>query len=413
MSLYWKYYSVNTTLGGDFKHSPEQSKSALLAQLALGNTQSESLGLAKSYADDHWLETGFGQTSHLDWVTFRGKIPANKIDDVIATSNLLNEKVNVNDDFYKIDPDGVAYHTMYQTLQGLTVLIGDVVCPQTGEVLQGFKYCKVECSGTFLSWTEFKRQLRSFSILYGHYALRCTRLDLATDDWAKRLDIDYINEVCKAKDRWGFKNRKYIDSDTAAGEGKTIYLGSPTSEKYVKIYETKVKHPDIDTIRVEHKFGRDIAHRAMGFLIGCKPEASDADVETFDVKEYDRQYGELMLRFVKWAMNLFGFIDRSKGKNLSRAKNLPFWQEFLDRFYDEAPPADISTAKPRPTMEKKIAWVVRSVSRSLFMIKQGFKEAFGNDRFTLFLRDIIKDGELRMRSQDWQLITDYLQFAET
>lgn len=83
---------------------------------------------------------------------------------------------------------------------------------------------------------------------------RCTRLDYAIDVRTGTLPIDFAD---KRKSNT-FRSNATINSDT----GQTVYLGSPKSDRFARVYRYYHPHPRSELLRVEFVFRRGLARSA-------------------------------------------------------------------------------------------------------------------------------------------------------
>ena len=92
----------------------------------------------------------------------------------------------------------------------------------------------------------------------GEFSNRATRLDYAVDIRCRTLPTNFAS---KRKINT-FRSNATIQSDT----GETVYLGSPKSDRFARIYRYHHPHPRSELLRVEFVFRRGLARSAVGHL---------------------------------------------------------------------------------------------------------------------------------------------------
>ena len=99
--------------------------------------------------------------------------------------------------------------------------------------------------------------LRDFEVVRTFLATqsdRITRLDIACDVRTDTRPSDFCTRL--AHDR--FRSRSEITSDT----GQTVYIGSPKSDRFARVYRYSPPHPRAELLRVEYVFRRGMAQCA-------------------------------------------------------------------------------------------------------------------------------------------------------
>jgi len=108
-------------------------------------------------------------------------------------------------------------------------------------------------------------------LLLGHIAGSVTRIDVALDIETDLSPLDF----CAAR-RQGRQKTTQVNESTT---GTTVYIGSPSSERYARVYRYKHPHPRSHLLRAEHVFRREqakaCAHLILHFglapvLEGCR-----------------------------------------------------------------------------------------------------------------------------------------------
>jgi hypothetical protein len=81
-----------------------------------------------------------------------------------------------------------------------------------------------------------------------------TRLDIALDDFGKRLDFDAVSDAIAENNYFHFSKFRDIKSGSrvATEEGRTIYMGSTASPKFLRLYNKAVESGgETDSYRLE------------------------------------------------------------------------------------------------------------------------------------------------------------------
>ncbi len=199
-----------------------------------------------------------------------------------------------------------------------------------------------------------------FSLLQNLFDLgvKPTRWDLAFDDRRGTLSLD---SVCDAADagsavtRWkAFGSQKKISLSSGIQRGRSIQFGSKTSASYLVAYDKgletgtaeegewirwELRLSDSETEMFSTEFFSNFPGKAGTDLRGSTPkakaillcyDASDLPVQNSDISP------ELVERFERLALDALksrlSFRDRTTASNVSRAKQLPWWESFLEYF---------------------------------------------------------------------------------
>lgn len=91
---------------------------------------------------------------------------------------------------------------------------------------------------------------------------RITRLDIAADIRSECRPGEFAN----ARSHQGFRSTSFIKSDT----GETVYVGSPKSDRFCRVYRYNKPHPRAELLRVEFVFRRGLARDAARSLLRAK-----------------------------------------------------------------------------------------------------------------------------------------------
>lgn len=246
--------------------------------------------------------------------------------------------------------------------------------------------CRLALSGKACSRANPELLLHFVRILNSQIPdLRCSRIDLALDDFDKSLPYELLLQAIKDKNYTGFKSKKHI-GDFELDGAWTIYLGSRESEQFTRIYNKSIESKGlIDSYRWES----ELKDKKSQYVFNLLCQAVTVEAASRVVQEH-----------------IFGsvdFIDRNQ-KNLCRCKRLGWWESWL-KLVGQAP-KKISVPRPPTSVENKVAWMLRQVAKSLSIINI----AFGSDEFSIFLEGLIQSGSDRLRRYDYLLIQEYMDF---
>jgi len=195
---------------------------------------------------------------HLDWLSFTLEIEHEPIthEDLYHTARAVLRKVSNDHEAFVFDRRGFEPSTsrapyrlcLERADHGIRVYSGST----TNTVL-------FECGG------------RSMPPLHGHDVAaafvapichRMSRLDYAADIVCDTRPADFANE----RDSKAFRSISFIRSDT----GETVYVGSPKSDRFCRVYRYNPPHPRSHLLRVEYVFKRGLARIAAEDLAESK-----------------------------------------------------------------------------------------------------------------------------------------------
>lgn len=232
---------------------------------------------------------------------------------------------------------------------------------------------------------DVKQQCRFIRILLEEYSVNFTRLDVAIDDYEKELKFQTIVDTLKAKNYSGFQNWNVIENRDG---GWTINLGSRQSESITRIYNKTVESKgEIDAIRWEREFK------------GAKAQELAKQIASLDFSMPDGWFGSQLARFALGGIN---FLIKSD-VNLNRCKTVDWFESFLSSFLS---PIKLRVQRIKPTIDRTVEWLKRSVSASLKLIC-----SIKNDNF---IDDLLKLGESKLGTRHYALMkTSKMQFSIT
>lgn len=191
----------------------------------------------------------------------------------------------------------------------------------------------------------------------------CSRLDFALDDYEGLLDLDEIERKLaygEVSTRWkNYEQRtgKVGIGSLGVGEGRTIYLGSRTSETFARLYdknkEQAAKNPDFvplaHWVRFEIEVKKRRAQQLFEALVSLIAAGSD-------------DIGGFLAGYVRGLVD-FKEPDYSD-TNKSRWATVSWWDSFLSF----SAKLRLTFPKGIDTVEKLKRWVLRSVSPMLAVL---------------------------------------------
>jgi len=245
-------------------------------------------------------------------------------------------------------------------------------------------------SGGLLERCEVPDTVRLIHRLIHIHGAKINRIDLTVDDYSRSMKPEYIREANKAGNYSGYRkgNFQYITDDNGDcySAGWTIYLGSRTSDKYVRYYNAKKKH-GIDAFRYEVEYKHELANVIANAI--ANTIAKDNAKYNSSMIAKNKVNETLSSMICEFIIGNTAFIDRTSADRLSRSAPLPFWHDFVTRMGGKG--TKLSPPTIKPTMERAIAWLERSVAGTLAMVAQ----YVGSDKIA-YIRSLAAAGRERM-----------------
>jgi hypothetical protein len=205
----------------------------------------------------------------------------------------------------------------------------------------------------------------------------CTRIDIAVDDYEKQLDYDTIINASKNKDVVGVRTGKTIESWGSKTAGRTVYCGARTSAKFARFYNKG----EFDRFEIEYK-------------------QSLADSIFRDYNSDLSPSSSFLLSSV--LRSSISFVVK-RDKNLSRSVVCDWWSSFQDRILGTK--HDFPPAKPRPSLDRTLSWIHRSVSKSLLLMREALGELWMEKLLQLWEWE----ARSRITSKDLDMLNQFKQ----
>lgn len=191
---------------------------------------------------------------------------------------------------------------------------------------------------------------------------RCTRLDIALDDYKRRVDFKTVKEVGDAGYYRLVKFYKAIESSILPGADPvgTVYYGN--SDKILRFYNAEAVH-GIEADRWELQTRADVAQSAFNVYLN-EPEC----LPTLVVGAVD-----------------FGV----KGKHYYEFDRFHWWQSLID---DAGFARSIPRIPYEPDLSNTIDWLDTAVAPTLALLREGL-----GSRFDPLMIELCKGGYRRLK----------------
>lgn len=217
-------------------------------------------------------------------------------------------------------------------------------------------YARLTLPGQFLEQRKPWHIKRVMRRLHHDYKARCSRIDLAVDDYERQLEHKEIESAIKKKQGIGFNCGKTIDSYGTVNAGVTVYAGTRRSPKFARFYEKQ----GFDRFEIEYKQG--LASSIFSdYLADSTPDSC------------------YLLSSILRSSISFAW---KRDKNLSRSHELGWWVAFRDRIVGTK--IKVTTPKPMPSLHSTFKWIHKSVSKSLLLMRQALGEEIMNETIELW-----------------------------
>lgn len=235
----------------------------------------------------------------------------------------------------------------------------------------GYGHLRIHLPGKALSVVSLEELSEFMAVLDSVYAVDCSRVDVAVDD---KSGVDYLAEVRAAQvhgNYTGYRSHRYITSARIGqDEGRTLYFGSPKSDRQLRVYDKQIERGSSDSwIRWECQLRKTAAH----------------DFFCYWRNVYARKSSDLAASLGGVIPGTIDFLDRArKHKDLSRCERLSWWEALRNRMgkaYRIKPAAVVRL------LSNKIGWICKAVVPSL----QAIKSYMGGVEFWDFIEETMKE----------------------
>ncbi len=293
-------------------------------------------------------------------------------------------------------PYGIRYfEKSYRHPSGVIAGVGH---RKPGKMLLDNNVAYLEIPGSVLSTMTQSRVRKLMRALQEECKFKCTRVDVAIDDYAKTFDV---RTVALAKDKHhytGFGNTgQHIKNGRNGSLGEMVTFGNRGSRgggkricQYDKSIESKGK---IDAMRIELSCYKHYAVQLFEHLCAVEVIA----------------WGELIGAWISGAID-FRRRQGEKDKNPGKRRRLGWWAKIVKGFAQIKPGR---TYTP-DSIEKVKAWLVKQVAPSLAVMahrmwgeaKEGEDQLreFMYGEFVEFMMELLVNGESRFKDKHHYLI---------
>ena len=214
---------------------------------------------------------------------------------------------------------------------------------------------------------------------------KCTRLDIAVDDFEKRVSFTQVRDACEAGNYARFSRFLPIRGGNKKREnlGFTIYLGSRESDKIIRFYDKEVESKGkIKSYRWEGEYREERAVKILNEWL-VLPE------ENFE---------ELSPKYLAGTvLGTVEFVERKKEKNVSRMVRLDWWKGLIEAVGSSIQHSIRKAATP---FEASIRWVMKQVAPTLTMIRK----VYGLLSYRAWIEEEMAKAEERLSDEQWAKI---------
>lgn len=319
----------------------------------------------------------------VDWldITFKGIASLVEARRVLSDlEGLLNDQIEFQP--YKPCFNGHAWDGQGRGARGTLIWFLDSWVDDRGDRRPA--QLKVAASGQVLAGADVDVLALYLHKYQEQLAISCSRIDIALDDHDKFVKL---GQIAEARREGHFFNASYSSEVCSSNRGEieslTLYFGSPSSDKRLRIYDKEIQS-DKATLgnRWEAQYRRKCANEVFGLWVSA---ASDQP--------------SLVPRVLQ---NLVvGLIDfRYRGpedQDRERCDLLGWFDNLLTLL--SATPVKVVAPKVKQSIQKSINWISRSVAQSL----AGVRAVLSQD-FESWIEATIKEGGERLTNQKRYLI---------
>lgn len=204
-----------------------------------------------------------------------------------------------------------------------------------------------------------------------------SRIDVALDDMTRFVEIEHVERAARDGHYFDARWRGIIESgERGADVGKTVYFGSPASDKRLRVYDKTVEsNGERDCIRWELELRR-----------------KKADVFGKDwLWRYAESADRANSHMVSVVLGAVDFRNRAEDSDKNRERCLPldWWTAMVNRL--KVLPVAVRVPVVVTSVQKSVDWLKKSVASSLSSVSK----VLGVD-WPSFLDDLLYEGGVRM-----------------
>lgn len=232
--------------------------------------------------------------------------------------------------------------------------------------------------GNVMSQISVRDSRRLCSGLQYQWQAKCTRFDVALDDYQRRVSPSEVLKACE-DGNIALVSTYQVFGKSIVGESviPTVYLGSRESEKFVRFYDAERKHGTLcDRWEVELK--RRHAEEAFNHFVNLPFDALD-----------EGSFEEIASQFLGGlVIGAVDFVEKKEGVRYSRLDRLDWWASLCD---EVGAGIRLSPARPKPSLERMLKWHNLQVAPSLACLREGW----GVAHFNAWIADEVANGKKR------------------
>lgn len=240
-----------------------------------------------------------------------------------------------------------------------------------------------------------------------------TRLDIKLRDYLRTKSPSQLHSYLRRGNFGRIKTYGFAGSGSRVPNGEiveteTVYMGSPKSDKRLRVYDALPVH-DENCIDWELQCRRHYAKECLKFLTDGyqfdEPMPDTDDMEVINsylerLNEYndsDETHDVIVSKLIcRLVLSHIEFVDRGSNGNLRLSRSAPmrWWTKFKNRL--DGAPIRLTVTPLKPSIPKKMAWLRRQVSKSLYMVAS----TMPSFTFAKYLDDLLHFGEDKMSKSD-------------
>lgn len=221
---------------------------------------------------------------------------------------------------------------------------------------------------------------------------KCTRLDIAFDDYGRMVTFDELRSIAARHDYSGFivasanwtHNRTRKENDGLVYDAVTFgRRASKGSGAFLRVYDKNLEsNGESNCIRWELELSQHKAQKAFTYLAGC-----DGNLEVF---------ATVCGAIIGGCINFVHRTERAGDKNIIRLSEYDWWASIKKTLGI----LSLRIAKKTNTLTGTIEWVERQVAPSLALVDKAFRSK--RDYFN-YMCHLLEVGESRMNYNQRQL----------
>lgn len=278
------------------------------------------------------------------------------------------------DQKFSIGKGCVAYSNKVTELDGAVILFNYL---ESGNI-----DLLVEVSGSVIEQNFSLANVFNYNYaLLNKFGLKCTRIDIAIDDFDYGLPWQQIENALVENNYSGFRKANRVQSFTDSGI--TYYLGSRESSSCVRIYDTEVKH-GYSAQRFEVEFKRAKAS-VLAQLLASTPDKKalaysmiqDEDDSYLNYLLSDIEFADILQRkLASFALGSISFIDRAyecDDGSLGDCPELEFWSNYKQKILDGTFACSIRCEAVKPSIVRSINFLKRQCAKTFYKLRAGMK----------------------------------------